>query len=97
MLPKNLMQVLGPACFSDARGTPRFSQTDFSDCRLIYHMALNFAGETFRIKPFNLKKQILGIKFLRISINFVKIQIDTSYYIGNLRQQNGFVFHMHAK
>ena len=33
-------------------------------------------------------------KFLCIGINFVKIQIDTSYYIGNIRQQNGFVFHI---
>ena len=27
----------------------------------------------------------------------MKIQIYTSYYIGNIRQQNGFVFYMHAK
>ena len=27
----------------------------------------------------------------------MKIQIDTSYCVGNIRQQNGFVFHMHDK
>ena len=26
----------------------------------------------------------------------MKIQIDTSYYIGSIRRQNGFVFQMHA-
>ena len=27
----------------------------------------------------------------------MKIQIDTSYYIGSIRRQNGFLFHMHDK
>ena len=31
------------------------------------------------------------------SINLMKIQIDTSYYIGSIRRQNMFVFYMHAK
>ena len=27
----------------------------------------------------------------------MKVQIDMSYYIGSIRQQNGYVFHIHAK
>ena len=49
-----------------------------------------FVGEKFRIKPFNLR-----INF-RDKI-FVKNQIDTSYYVDNIRQQNEFIFHMHTK
>ena len=56
-----------------------------------------FIVENFHIKHFNSKMYIFGIKFSWISINFMKIQIDTSYYAGNIRRQNGFVFHMHAK
>ena len=26
----------------------------------------------------------------------MKIQISTSYYVGNIKRQNWFVFHMHA-
>ena len=50
-----------------------------------------FVIENFLIKIFILKIKIFGIKFLWISINFVKVQIDMSYYVGNIRRQNGFV------
>ena len=54
-----------------------------------------FIVQTFRIKPFILKNLIFGIKFLRISIIFVKIQIDMSYNVSNITHLNEFCF-LHA-
>ena len=51
--------------------------------------------QNFWMKPFILN--FWDKFFLWISINFVKIQIYTSYDVGNIRPQNGFVFHMHAQ
>ena len=61
-----------------------------------YCMVPNFCSTKFLYKPFILKKLIFEIKFLWISINFMKIQIDKAYYISSIRRQKWVVFHMHA-
>ena len=62
-------------------------------------MAQNCCSKNFSYKMLYLKKLNFSDKISLISIDFVKIQIDMSYYVVNIKWQNGFVFHetMHAK
>ena len=61
-----------------------------------YCMGPNFCSLKFSYKTLYLKKLNFRDKiFVNQYFNFAKIQIYTSYYVSNIRQQNGFVFHMH--
>ena len=68
-------------------------------CLLLNHSSLSiripygskFSQEKVSYKTFQFKRVNFRDKI------FVKNQIDTSYYIGNIRRQNEFIFHMHTK